>query len=181
MFDSPQVVRVRNTGQKPYVGQYANIKYTIPVGGENVVPWEAATLWLGDPRRVNDERRGYFERDEELTRVLIRMGSHGLDDRNLSDAERALVDRPLLEVYDIDNTRIPMLLDDPEGDNVVNATFVRAEKDDLFEELDKVKAYQAQLLQLIEDQKNLAHSPGLEDALSDDPTRVPGPTPGPIE
>lgn len=175
MFDEPQVVRVRNNGKKPYKDQYANLKYTIAPGQEVLVPWGAAILWLGDPRTVNDELHGYFQRDEELLRVLIRMGSHGLDGRNLSEAERAVRDRPPLAVFDVNNEPIEMLLDDPEGENVTPATFVKGEKDDLFAELDKVKAYQAQLLQLIENAKNAQTAPGLDSALDDAPTRVPGP------
>lgn len=175
-FESPSVIRIRNNGEKPYKDQYASTTYVVPPGGENVIPWEAALLWLGDPRLLDDERHGFFARAEELQRVLIRMGSHGLDGRNLSEAERAIEDRPSLEVYDIDNNRIPMLLDDPDGENVVPASFVKGEKDDLFAELDKVKAYQAQLLQLIQENQNQTAAPGLEAAADDSPQRVPGPS-----
>lgn len=175
MFDDPQVVRVRNPRKDPYKDQYANVKYTIPPGGEVIVPWQAAALWLGDPRVVDDENRGLFARADELHRVLTRMGSGGLDDRRLSEADRARADHPGIEVYDIDSNRIEMLVDDPEGENVVPAAFVRAEKDDLYAELDRVKALQAQLLAAIEQQQNAATAPGLDAALDDAPSKVPGP------
>lgn len=176
-FEDPQVVRLRNPKQKVHKDQYANVKYSIPAGGEIVVPWNAATLWLGDPRILDDEARGHFARAEELNRVLTRMGSGGLDGRGLSEPERAAADHPGIEVYDIDGNRIEMLLDDPEGENVTPASFVRAEKDDLLTELDKVKAYQAQLLTLIEQQQNDKTSPGLESAPDDSPSKVPA---GPV-
>lgn len=175
MFDDPQVVRLRNSGKTVYKDQYASVKYSIQPGQEIVVPWHAAALWLGDPRVLDDESRGLFARADELLRVLTRMGSGGLDGRNFSEVERAQADHPGLEVSDIDGNRIEMLLDDPEGENVTPIGFVKAEKDDLFAELDKVKAYQSQLLKLIEDQKNQASSPGLEAAADDAPSKVPGP------
>lgn len=175
MFDDPQVVRVRNPGTTVFKDQYASVKYAIQPGSESVVPWYAAVLWFGDPRVLDDEVRGLFARADELLRVLTRMGSGGLDGRGLSEAERVKVDHPGVQVFDIDGNRIEMLIDDPEGENVSPVGFVKAEKDDLFAELDKVKAYQSQLLQLIEDQKNQGSSPGLESAADDSPSKVPGP------
>lgn len=175
MFDDPQVVRVRNPGEKVFKDQYASVKYAIQPGQEVVVPWYAAVLWFGDPRVLDDETRGVFARADELLRVLTRMGSGGLDGRGLGEVDRVKADHPGIEVFDIDGNRIEMLIDDPEGENVTPIGFVKAEKDDLFAELDKVKAYQSQLLQLIEDQKNQASSPGLESAADDAPSRVPGP------
>ncbi len=175
MFEDPQVVRLRNAGETVYKDQYASVKYTIEPGKEIVVPWHAATLWLGDPRLLDDEGRGLFSRADELLRVLTRMGSGGLDDRRLSQEERARVDHPGLQVFDIDGNRIEMLLDDPEGENVTPIGFVKAEKDDLFAELHKGKAYQALIHQSIDDPKKQGSAPGLESAADDAPSKVPGP------
>lgn len=173
-FESPTLVRVTNEGDRPFSDGYASVKYTILPGKTVVVPWEAATLWLGDPRLVDEEDRALFPRTEEVGRVLVRNGLH-LDPEGppQTDPERLVERAPKLKVADIDGEVIVMLAGDPTGETALPAKFTRGDADDLRGELDRLKAEQARLLDMLERQANANTAPGLDSVLDDAPSKVP--------
>lgn len=99
-------VRIRNTGTVDFTAKYDNQPYTIPAGSETIVPWDAACLWLGDPRLWDDHREK--NRRAEYNRLCVRYGAY-------SDHAAFLANIPSLEVHKIDGGRIPMLVEDPFG------------------------------------------------------------------
>ena len=99
-------VKVTNTGQEEFRDMYASTPYRIPPGAAVVVPWHAATNWCGDPwlRNVGDKRH----RDDEYARLRTRYGAYNKDD--VWEANR-----PKVEVYDLNDERVLMVVDDPSG------------------------------------------------------------------
>lgn len=108
MSSPSRTVRIVNTGDTGFTAKYDNVRYDIPVGGELFVPWAAACLWLGDPRKkdISPQRR---ERLNELHRLYSKWGV--ID----NDPDTFEANRPKLKVYTTDGTEIPMVADDPEG------------------------------------------------------------------
>lgn len=172
-FESPTLVRVTNEGDKPFRDGYDNKQYTILPGKTVVVPWEAVSLWLGDPRLTNDPDRAQFDRDDERARVLVRLGIH-IDSEAppQTDDERIVSNAPKLVVQDIDGETIIMLAQDPTGETVLPAKFTRGDADDLRGELDRLKAEQARLLDMLERQANQNTAPGLDSVQDDSPSKV---------
>lgn len=174
-FESPTLVRVTNQGDKPFRDGYDNKQYTILPGKTVVVPWEAVTTWLGDPRLTNDPDRARFDRDDERARVLVRLGIH-IDSEAppQTEDERIVSNAPKLLVQDIDGETIVMLAADPTGESVLPAKFTRGDADDLRAELDRLKEDQARLLEMLERQALNATAPGLDKVQDDAPSKVPG-------
>lgn len=106
------IVNLVNVGDTP-VTFNGNERFTIPVGKSQLVPWEVAAAWLGNPACTPDERGPVYQQ----TRLLWGF-SAGLDTDDEWEADK----RPKVEVYDtteVDETgnprRILMLLEDPDG------------------------------------------------------------------
>lgn len=99
-------VRLVNKGDTPFIGKYNNQEYPVPVKGECVVPWDAACLWLGDPRAAdvgqNRARIGEYER------LCVKFGVYEKADEFDSM-------RPQLEVFRFNGQRVAMLAEDPFG------------------------------------------------------------------
>lgn len=103
---SDSVVRLVNKGDTDFEGQYDRNRYPVAAGSEGIVPWDAACLWLGDPR-LRDAGTDRA-RLEEYRRLTAKLGVYDEDDR-FEDA------RPKLEVYRLNGTRVTMLAEDPFG------------------------------------------------------------------
>jgi len=103
---SDSVVRVVNKGDSDFEGQYDRNRYPIAAGSESIIPWDAACLWLGDPRLrdIGTDRA----RLEEYRRLTSKFGVYDEHDR----FEGA---RPKLEIYRLNGTRVKMLAEDPFG------------------------------------------------------------------
>lgn len=108
MSSPSRTVRVVNTGDTGFTGKWDGQRYDIPAGGEQFVPWAAACLWLGDPRKrdVSPTRR---ERLFEKDRLYSKWGV--LD----NSPETFEANRPKLAVFTTDGTPVPMVADDPDG------------------------------------------------------------------
>lgn len=172
-FETPTVVRLSNEGDKPFRDTYGNTPYTVLPGKEIIVPWEAAVLWLGNPTFVDDEARALFPRNDELQRLLVRLGAHvNSEAPPLTDDERLLAAAPKVKVRSVDGDDITMLTEDPLGESALPARFTRGDKDDLRGELDRLKEEQSRLLQMLEQQANEKTSPGLDSVEADTPNRV---------
>lgn len=129
-----QSVRITNYGDTDYRDKYANEYYDIPAGSEAVVPWDAAALWLGDPRLWNVGGRDMARRNE-YDRICARMGIY--DERDAFDAAR-----PKLRVVTFDGREIPMVADDPNGEaiDVFGQGHGRSEDHDLNAEVSQLRA-----------------------------------------
>lgn len=103
-----QSVRIRNTGTDEFSAGYDGTRYVIKPGSEIIAPWDAACLWLGDPRLWDDTREK--NRRKEYDRLCVRYGVY-------SDGHRFAEAIPSLEVFklDGDQSRITMLAEDPFG------------------------------------------------------------------
>ena len=104
MADS--VVRVVNKGDDDFEGQYDRNRYPVAAGSESIVPWDAACLWLGDPR-LRDAGTDRA-RLEEYRRLTSKFGVY--DEHDRFDGAR-----PQLEVYRLNGQRVKMLAEDPFG------------------------------------------------------------------
>lgn len=111
------LVRVVNTGDKPFIDSFENREYTIGPGKEIVVDAEAPSLWLGFPGLRDDPNKAVFARTEQFDRLRLRYGYHAGLGHDESDWEAL---RPKIEVYTFDpegpGQRVWMILDDPTGE-----------------------------------------------------------------
>lgn len=159
-------VRIRNTGTVDFTAKYDNQPYTIPAGSETIVPWDAAALWLGDPRLWDDSREKH--RRAEYNRLCVRYGAY-------SDHKKFLENIPSLEVHKIDGGRIKMLVEDPFGPAV---NVWDTENQDSTVEAE-VAYLRAQVSELLADKKRYAEIPGAAatnapaPAATDDPDGLP--------
>lgn len=102
-------VRVRNDGDTDYTDGYNGNTYTIPAGGDAFVPFDAACLWLGDPRLQNLGPRDKH-RANEYTRIATRMGAAEADRESFNEV------RPALAVFNANTgIQMKMVADDPDG------------------------------------------------------------------
>lgn len=102
----------REAGGKDFKDKYDGEVYIIKTGGSAFVPWEAACRWLGDPNLVDDTNDK--SRRNEYNRLSVKYGVY--ENEELWEANR-----PTISVYSMDGDRITMLLDDPEGDEILVA------------------------------------------------------------
>lgn len=145
-------VRVKNVGTAPLNVGYDGRRWTLKPGAakDTVMPAAAAFLWFGDPRSggtsqtVRDEK-GILcivpDRLSEVRRLRAKYGGSTGDEATFDD-----VKIPSVEVYDLDGDRLTMVIDDPQGNSVLQATSTVAERDDL---LALVQRQQRQLEQLM--------------------------------
>lgn len=111
MSEQPQqhrTVKVLNYGDEAFSDRYANVRYDVPAGGDSFVPWDAACLWLGDPRQKNLSA-SQRNRVAEVKRMMSRNGV--LDNSFETLSER----RPTLRVFTTEGVEIPMIVDAPDG------------------------------------------------------------------
>lgn len=104
--DFSDSVRVRNTGTATIGSSFNGRPYRINPGQDALLPRVAAMTWLGDWTRRDDEP--WFPRTEELSRIKGKFGA--LDDEGLWE-----VNRPHVEIYEMDGRRVTLLWEDPEG------------------------------------------------------------------
>jgi hypothetical protein len=128
----PQVVRVVNTGDADFLGHWNKDRYVVPAGGEAIVPYDAAVLWLGDPRAVdlNESKR---PRLVEYRRLRVRYGAY-------DDEERWEKNKPRLECHTLDGQRVLTVVDDPAGDYLNPEVTHEAENRFLRETMQRMQA-----------------------------------------
>jgi len=106
---SNQSVRALNKGDAEFKGMYDGITHTIPAGSELIVPWDAAILWLGDPRLWNSETDR--ARAKEFERLRVRWGAiEGIDlnDRLPNIAIHLLSDGTEIQMLGVDPSATPI-------------------------------------------------------------------------
>ncbi|GIV04102.1 MAG: hypothetical protein KatS3mg015_2932 [Fimbriimonadales bacterium] len=125
-----EVVIIKNVGSVDFVGKHASIKYTIPAGGQRIVPWEAMCLWMGNPEAVDKENSP--ARTDEYRRLRFKYGIY----HNMHLAAERF---PKLEAYDLDDNRLITVIDDPEGAHLTPEVNTRAENEILRERLARME------------------------------------------
>lgn len=113
---SPSMVRVKNTRDEDWSFIYGvpEQRITIPALSEIILAWEIVVFWMGNPAMTNKNAR-QKDRTKEYDRIRVLFGAYYEDDvweRN----------RPPLEVFDLEGSRIFMVADDPEGATVTQAS-----------------------------------------------------------
>lgn len=108
----PQFVRLTNEDYRPFDFMQQNVKRIIPPGGEAIVPWDIAVTLFGHPRLPNIPPAN--ERTKMYEKIRAR---HNFSAGLMQEGEWEAI-RPHITVMDLeDNTRITMLIDDPDGTN----------------------------------------------------------------
>lgn len=129
--------------------QWDSRKYNLVPGQDCFVPFEAAVNMFGDPRsgeRIvsNRDERGQVgfipDRATEVRRLRTKYD-------NLFGNEAIVENYPLVEVYELDGTRITTVLDDPQGESTTPVVKTVREDNEL---LEIVKRQQATINQLME-------------------------------
>lgn len=118
---SGDVVRLVNVGETDFVSAFNGRSFTIPAHGQLMVDWDAMCLWLGHPEANNFDPRNRvrvyeYQRLRERYGVdaeALRLSINGtpFDTEALFEAMR-----PPLEAYDMADTRLMTVADDPNGD-----------------------------------------------------------------
>jgi hypothetical protein len=101
-----EFVRIRNTGEEPFIGKYDGEYITVPAGGEKIVEHDVMVVWMGDPKVENTDR--YAERREVFNRLCMMYHA-----ATLTGNDPSLL--PPLEAYTEDGERIITVMDDPDG------------------------------------------------------------------
>lgn len=113
-----QYARIRNVGTETWNDGQPGHPYSIPPGGEVMVPWDIMCVWLGDPNARDSAKEP--ERANEISRLHIRYGVNSAvagDDRpGWADA------MPKLEAFDVDGTPLATVAAHPEGATAPAAT-----------------------------------------------------------
>lgn len=162
-----EVIIVRNTGTSDLDVRFNSRSTIIKPDESGIVETDAAKLWFGDwdARNMGREERHQF-RTHELARLRGIYGAHFDDDfrtEHPSIPEPLLADqkwernRPHVELFEQDGTRIISVLDDPEGKTL---PLEEASHDVLAR---TVEDMQAQLAQM---QEQLAKAQEAQDTLS---------------
>lgn len=105
-------VRVKNIGNDAFRGMYDGRAFTIPPGGEAIIPTEAAVIHFGDGPFFRKDPLSARDREWEVQRIRGRYGCmpgfEGADQR----WEQI---RPHVEIYELDGTKWITVMDDPDG------------------------------------------------------------------
>lgn len=164
---SGDVVRLVNEGDTPFTDMYGSRPYSIPVGGQLMVDYDAVCLWLGHPQ-AND----YDPRNRVRTQEYHRLRSrYGVDAQELEmQLQKLPVDtdelfqrlRPSLAAYDMAGDRIVTVADDPSGDSLSPAIDTSGDSQQL------IMARMAQMEREMNDMRvQLAANARTEQALND--------------
>lgn len=105
-METQQVVRIVNPTDEDVDWRWDGVRYPIRAGGEQIVPWGAMCVYLGNPnsRDIDSKNRN---RTRELARLRVKYGAYEKEEA----WER---NRPHLEAWMIDGSdRITTVIDDP--------------------------------------------------------------------
>lgn len=117
MAQQYDMVRARNVGDKPFVGDFASVRYVLQPGKDVFVPFDAAALWFGHPD-VFDVGPRQMARTEMYKRLRLKYGAYDdtdADGNRTSSDEKWEQNRPRVEVYTLDGQRLNTVIDDPSG------------------------------------------------------------------
>jgi hypothetical protein len=168
-----EVVRLHNVGSQDFRGKYDGVRYVIQAGGQAIVPVEAMQHWLGRPHAI--DRGRWRERTDEFNRLKQLYGSAFVDpevDGPIDEEAKWARNKPFLEAYDLDGTRIITVVDDPKGEHLNPADVTQAEQRVV---LDQMEALKRQLSQLQSEYaaQQAGQMTDLDDVPIDEPKTVP--------
>lgn len=136
---------------------YDGLPYVLEVGNERSwMPIECARYWFGDERSTEAmdtglNRKGIRswvnDRPTEVRRLRC------LYDNRMGD-ENIIIGYPVVEVYTLEGTRVPMVLDDPMGVNSTPAKMTVADTDHLHTLIARQQSQLDQLRRQIEANAN---------------------------
>jgi hypothetical protein len=117
-MDTYDLIRVKNVDDKD-ITLRGNTVYTIPVGGERIIPFTEAASWFGDPRLQDIGREqlrtmawGQIQNLWGYTEGMMYL-------RDRWDPTQGFLTwddfRPKVECYNMDDERVYFIMDDPEG------------------------------------------------------------------
>lgn len=162
-----QMVRVKNTGKRPFKDGFNSRTYEIKPGADVFVPFDAVCLWLGHPSvfDVSPRQRG---RTDLFFRLRQRYGAY--DTIEKVDGEDVAVgademwqrNQPHLEVYTLEGERVYTIIDDPDGDKIRPADTTASEQSGISERLATLEAESALLKKLLAD-KDRTEGAGVDD------------------
>jgi hypothetical protein len=162
----PEMVRVKNTGKKPFSDRWGSVPYMLNPGDTAMVPWGGAVNWFGDPYLIDKPTLAQYDRQEEIQRLETRLGCYDGDDKTRS--QRFVENKPSVEVSTLDGDVITMLIDDMDGSGNPPQNIEKVdERVALASELERMKKVQADLL------ARLASLEAGEDTFAELPTDKP--------
>lgn len=133
-LENDGIVMAVNDGEKEVTLMYDSRTYRLEPGKTVPMPFAAACLWFGDPRASESvqslrDSRGLVafipDRDTEVRRLRAKY------DNQMGD-ERVITGAPHVSLFSIpENERIYTVLDDPQGDRVIEASTTVQEQHDL--------------------------------------------------
>lgn len=134
------IVKVINHGPRPLKLMWDSRKYVIAPDAEEFVPFECAKLYFGDPRAlenvqsVRDDRGvvGFVsDRATEVRRLRL-LWDHSFGEYIPGEVDAFDTARiPHVDVFTVRGERVPMVLDDPEGNAIIPAQQTRTEQTDM--------------------------------------------------
>ena len=137
------IVRVQNNGPAPLKLGWDGTTWVVKPAQSTFVPLEAAVLAFGDPY-LRDEASNP-SRSEEYRRIRIRYGVysdlHKIDDYVDEKGKSVAGHFPKVQVFTAEGEELPMLIHDPEGENLTPAgeTGLDASQDLIMSRLDAIE------------------------------------------
>ncbi len=115
------LVKVVNTGDEEIVLR-GNTRYTIPAGGERIIPFTEAASWFGDPRLQNqgrDQLRSMAWRQIQNLWGFTEGMTYLRDRWDPTQGFKSWDEfKPSVECFNMDNEPVYFIIHDPEGVNM---------------------------------------------------------------
>lgn len=156
------LVRIVNTDTRTFTSLYAGDRYTVAPGGEEIVPFEAACLWFGNPK-LKDINAKERHRTVEFKRLRVKYGAY--DNEELFEAIR-----PKVEVYTLEGERVSTVAEDPYGLSVeVKFEHDHIDPHDLASEVLALRGQLSALVGALDGQLNTDQKKALAEAITSSP------------
>lgn len=152
------ILKVTNTGDRIFRGQWDQVDYVIPPGGADFMPFEAMKCFFGDPRSTDSVRsmkdhRGIVsfipDRSEEVRRLRL-LYSHGFGDFTGKEPREQIWEEnkiPHVKVETLQEQRVFTVIDDPAGSSVLPSISTQADD----QRLREIVEQQGQLIRSLMD------------------------------
>lgn len=161
-LDADGIVMAVNEGEGAVTLMYDSRTYRLEPSKAVPMPFAAACLWFGDPRASESvqslrDARGLVafipDRDTEVRRLRAKY------DNQMGD-ERVITGAPSVSLYSIpENERIYTVLDDPDGDRVIESSTTIQDQADLLAMVNRQQKQIELLTQAITSNQQTGFSP----------------------
>lgn len=175
-----EVVRLHNDGETAFNDRYGGQRYIINPGQDAIVPWEAMSLWLGNPDFVDIDKKQRF-RTDEYHRLRVRYGAHDDATRGITADQMWENHKPAISVYKLDGEQVITVVDDPLGSHLTPQTQTVAENQLLRTRMEEMAAQMAAMQAQMDTLDRQEAATTASDARADAPKRqaVPAKPPAP--